>query len=200
MSTISRHVSPPPRDWTPSRLAKLSIEQYEAMVESGVLGAGARLQLINGFLVAKETKKPSHGYATESTREVLRRILPTGWSVRSELPVRLPPLSEPEPDVSVARGNPKDYATRHPGPEDLALVVEVAAGSLRQDRKLAVTYGSSGIPTSWIINLRGPWVEVYSDPTSAGYGSRRDYKPGEKIAVVIDGSVVGQIGVDGLFP
>ena len=50
--------------------------------------------------------------------------------------MRIPAFDEPEPDVAVARGNSRTYRKHHPGPKDIALVVEVAAtkGSLNQAR------------------------------------------------------------------
>jgi Uma2 family endonuclease len=42
--------------------------------------------------------------------------------------------SEPEPDVVVVRGNTRDYLDRHPGSQDLALVVEIADSTLERDR------------------------------------------------------------------
>jgi len=40
--------------------------------------------------------------------------------------------------VSVVRGAVRDYTTRHPGPEDVALVVEVTRSSVAKDRALAL--------------------------------------------------------------
>ena len=53
MSTTT--VTPPPFEspWPPYRL---SVDQYEAMVESGIFTEHDRLQLINGMLVAKVTQ------------------------------------------------------------------------------------------------------------------------------------------------
>ena len=56
--------------------------------------------------------------------------MPRGWHVRQEAPVRVPPLSEPEPDISVVRGTAKAYKKRHPDPVEIALIVEVADSNL----------------------------------------------------------------------
>ena len=82
------------------------------------------------------------------------RILPD-WYIRSAKPIRLPGQgSEPEPDRCVVRGAIRDYGEYHPGPADIALVVEVADSSLADDRKLADgVYGPAGIPVYWIVNV-----------------------------------------------
>ena len=41
------------------------------------------------------------------------------------------PASEPEPDVAICRGALRDYLDRHPGPAEVAIVVEVAEELIR---------------------------------------------------------------------
>ncbi len=49
MSTTKRRTPPqPPADWIPKPLARLTIDQYEAMVGSGVFTKRDRFQIING--------------------------------------------------------------------------------------------------------------------------------------------------------
>ena len=120
MSTITttqpaaKWIPKPLARWIPKPLARLTVEQYEAMVDSEVFTEHDRLELINGYLVAKVTKKPPHVLAGELLRDELQPIIPPGWRVRTELPVRIPDYNEPEPDVSLARGTAKDYATATP--------------------------------------------------------------------------------------
>ena len=150
MSTTTRR---PPTKWIPERLARLTVDQYEAMVESGVFTKRDRFTLVNGVLVTKLTKNRPHVIATEETRRHLERIIPPGWHVMSEAPVCLPPDSVPEPDVALVRGEPRDYAD-HPRPADLALIVEIAEASVSEDRMMADVYGPAGIPVYWIVNLK----------------------------------------------
>ncbi len=85
--------------------------------------------------------------------------------------------SMPEPDRSVARGSIRDYGGRHPGPDELALVVEVSDSSPDADRKMAEVYGQARIPVYWIVNLVDGQVEVYSDPGRDGYRSQEVLAP-----------------------
>ena len=107
-----------PSRWIQKRLAQLTVDQYEAMVDSGVFTKRDRFTLINGFLVAKLPKSPRHTFIAKNLGKKLNGLIPSGWDVRIEDAVRLAE-SEPEPDVSVARGDIEDYADRHPGPADL---------------------------------------------------------------------------------
>jgi Uma2 family endonuclease len=200
MSTTTRR---PPTKWIPERLARLTVDQYEAMVESGVFTKRDRFTLINGLLVAKVTKNPPHACSTDLTADSLRKAIPAGRCVRAENPVRLPPDSEPEPDVVVARGDLKDYGRRHPGPADLALVVEVSDTSLEEDREMADVYGPAGIPVYWIVDVQRGRVEVYTASKrrrAPGYGKPRIFKTGQSVPVIIDGVEVGRIAVSEILP
>ncbi len=71
--------------------------------------------------------------------------------------------SEPEPDISVVAGDPRDYRDAHP--QRPALVVEVALSRLSFDREhKGSLYARAGIADYWIVNLPDRRVEVYRDP------------------------------------
>ncbi len=191
-----------PSRWIQKRLAQLTVDQYEAMVDSGVFTKRDRFTLINGFLVAKLPKSPRHTFIAKNLGKKLNGLIPSGWDVRIEDAVRLAE-SEPEPDVSVARGDIEDYADRHPGPADLALVAEVAASSVSEDRQMAEVYGPAGIPVYWILNMKARQVEVYTLLKRQGsprYGKPRVFKAGQSVSVVIEGVDVGRIAVNEILP
>ncbi len=185
---------------------RITVDQYDQMVNSGVLGEDEPVELLGGVLVRQMPKKPRHVVPTEATRKRLETIVPAGWYVRQVGPVRIPAFDEPEPDVAVARGNIRTYAKRHPGPKDIALVVEVAAtkGSLTQARGEKMSaYARAGIPVYWIINLtRKPGaVEVYTRPTrTRGYRDQLDYRARDHVPVAIAGRAVGQVAVADILP
>jgi Uma2 family endonuclease len=200
MSTIT---STPPSipDWVPASLHRLTVEQYEAMVASGIIKASDRVHLINGCLVDKMTHHPPHAIADELCGKALDRLLPAGWSTRGGKPVRIPGLaSEPEPDRSVVRGDVRDYEQTHPEPGDVALIVEVSKSSLAADRKMAEIFGKAGIPVYWIINVADRQVEVYTQPGPAGYASLDVLAPPHVVTVIIDGVAVGEIAVEDILP
>ncbi|HEX8203864.1 MAG TPA: Uma2 family endonuclease, partial [Isosphaeraceae bacterium] len=117
---------------------RLSVEQYHEMARAGILTRDDRVELLEGWLVAKMTKHPPHVIATGLIHDALRGMAPAGWFVTQEGPVTTLD-SEPEPDLALIRGTRRDYRDRHPGPQDVALVVEVADASLPRDRTLKKT-------------------------------------------------------------
>ena len=183
---------------------RLSVEQYHEMARAGILTRDDRVELLEGWLVARMTKHPPHVLATGLILDALRGILPAGWYVSQEGPVTTPD-SEPEPDVAVVRGTRRDYHDRHPGPQDVALVVEVADASLPRDRTLKKgLYARAQFPIYWLVNLPETRIEVYTDPTGPAaqpdYRQRQDYSPDDAVPVVIDGREVGRLAVRELLP
>ncbi len=181
--------------------AAITVDEYEQMIEDGTIGEDDPIELIEGRLVAKMTKKPDHMSSSGRARRAIEIVLPLGWHARVEGPVRIPSRdSEPEPDLTVVRGEIDDYEDRHPDPADVALVVEIAKSSLAEDRKLAETYGGGGIPIYWIVNLVQRQLEVYARPVNGTYSALTILKKNELVDLIIDGQAVAQIAVADLLP
>jgi Uma2 family endonuclease len=180
---------------------RLTVDQYDLMVEHGILPETNRFELINGRIVEKDVKNPQHSTATGLTRQAVERLLPAGWHVRQEAPVRIPNRrSEPEPDLSVVRGGIVDYKDRHPDPADVALVVEVTRTSATKDRALARVYGPGGIPVYWIVNIPKRRLEVYANPAQGAYPPPTILGESDTVELVLGGQVVGRIPVAELLP
>jgi Uma2 family endonuclease len=178
----------------------MTVDEYECMADAGVL-KDRRVELINGWLVRKMTTKPSHVIAVDATREAIAGLLPPGWWLREEKPIRIPDFDEPEPDISVVRGSRNDYRSRHPAPGEIELLVEVSETSLTWDRAGKMSaYARAGVPTYWILNLTARELEVYSRPTAGGYENRIVYRAGDQVSVIIDKVEVGLIAVNDLLP
>lgn len=197
-------VSHPNGDLPSDPIYRLSVEQYHAMAKAGILDEDAPVELLDGWLVEKMTKNPPHSIATRRVRDALNRLIPDTWYADSQEPITTDD-SEPEPDVRVARAEVRENRERHPTPEEVPLVVEVAESSLRRDRttKLAI-YARARIAVYWIVNLVDGRIEVYSEPSGPRnkpfYRSCREYGPSDEIPVVLDGALVGSLAVRDLLP
>lgn len=183
---------------------RLSVDRYERMVASGIITPDDRVELLEGVLVNKMSKSPEHVLGTILVTDALRAILPAGWSMRSEQPVRMDD-SEPEPDAVVVRGSPRDYAARHPIPGELPLIVEVADSSLRRDREdKRRIYARNGIAVYWIVNVADRLIDVFTGPSgpvlTPDYAATATYQPGDLVPVVVAGAQVGTVPVADLLP
>ncbi len=185
----------------PHPLWRMSIERYHRMIQAGVLTADDQVELLEGLLVAKMNKSPRHCAAGRLVRLALEAAIPAGWFVDTQDPITLAD-SEPEPDVSVANVNRIDLLDRHPGGDEVAMVVEIADTSLAKDRDAKRRiYAAAGIPVYWIVNLVDRCVEVYWSPVDqAGYVRRETYGKGDVVPVMLEGQEVGRIAVAALLP
>src|SRR5262249_54786957 len=108
-----------PNEWSwpfpVGRLYRWTVEQYQRMIDAGVFPSGDRVELLEGWLVKKMTQHPPHAVALDCTHAALRALLPEGWWLREQKPIRTPD-SRPEPDLVVVRGPARDYRQGHPGP------------------------------------------------------------------------------------
>lgn len=148
------------------QLRRWSRQEYDKMIEAGIFRPDERVELIEGEIVEMSPQDPAHSVGIRLAEEALRRAFPSGFDVRTQLPLALDD-SEPEPDVAVVLGSIRDYLASHPA--TAVLVVEVADSSLDFDRRRkGRMYARHGIPEYWIVNLLDRVVEVYREPRPEG--------------------------------
>lgn len=183
---------------------RLSVEQYHQMIHLGVLTHDDPVELLEGWLVYKMLKNPSHRATTKLLRDALDEIVPDGWYVDAQEPITLED-SEPEPDVMIVRGKTRDYLDRHPSGGDIALVIEVADSTLARDRtSKKQLYARAEIPIYWIVNLSEQSIEVYREPALVAeaptYLQKQLYTFSDEIPVAINGCEVDCLLVRNLLP
>lgn len=134
--------------------------EFERMGEAGIL-RDERLELIEGEILRMSPIGSRHAAVVERLGALLQQKLGERAPVRRQNPVRLEPESEPQPDVAVVKPRPDFYASAHPGPADVFLLVEVAETTADFDRgRKAPVYARCGIPETWIVLLERGVVEV----------------------------------------
>lgn len=80
---------------------------------------------------------------------------------------------------------------RVPHAEDVLLLVEVAEGSLRFDRRIKIPrYAEAGVPEVWIVNLVDDRIESYRHPSASGYTEQTVFSADEPAPA----SLVPQLG------
>jgi Uma2 family endonuclease len=186
------------------RLYRMSVDQYHEMAKHGILKPSDKVVLIRGYLVEQMTKNPPHIIAAVLTRVALEKILPNGWFLNVQDPVALAD-SEPEPDFSVIRGEPRLFLTHVPTASDAGMLVEISDTSLNVDRTTQLQlFAEASIPVYWIVNLVDRQVEVYTDPSGPApkpaYARQQLFKENDSVPVVLDGAEVGRLAVRELLP
>lgn len=158
----------------PVRTRQWTRAEYDRMIEIGVFQPGDPVELLGGELVVAEPQSSPHYTAIYLAEEALRSAFGPGWLIRTQAPIALDERSEPEPDVSVAHGRPRDYSGEHPARP--VLIVEVALSNLPLDRDhKGSLYARARLDDYWIVNLVDRVLEVYRQPVTdatAAFGWR----------------------------
>jgi hypothetical protein len=188
----------------PYPVRRFTVDEYHQMAAAGVLCGEDRVELLEGWITPKMmTHNPLHDGSIDLLDEALRQWLPTGWRIRTQSAISTVD-SEPEPDLVVVRGSSRDFLERHPGPDLIGLVVEVADSSLDRDRNKRRLYARASIPIYWILNLVDRQLEVYRQPSGPvaepAYREATVHNPGDTATVVIGGQPRGKVAVADLLP
>ena len=122
----------------------MSRVRNDRLVEVGIFGPEDRIELLDGLLVVREPQGGRHATVVALVRAALEKAFGRSYYVREEKPIALDARSEPEPEVVVVPGRPRDYLDAHPSRP--VLVVEVAETSLALDRlRKGGLYARAGI-------------------------------------------------------
>ncbi len=165
-------------------LLRISCDLYHEMIRNGSLKEDNKIELIDGYLFTKVSIGSLHRAVVSKLERFLHRILKDDVIVRGQNPITIHEYSEPEPDVVVAKYRGDFYANRHPYPEDVALVIEVADTSLSFDREAKVPlYASCGIQETWLVDLNAKDVTAYRKPDGARYTEKAVFRSGDTLPV-----------------
>src|SRR5881396_3518646 len=84
-------------------IPRFSVARYQRMIETGILTAEDKVELLENFVVLKMPRNPPHDSTLQRMLRPLMRSLPAGWDLRIQSGIVLPD-SQPEPDFAVVRG------------------------------------------------------------------------------------------------
>jgi Uma2 family endonuclease len=150
-----------------------TVAEYHRMAEAGILEHGERVELLEGKIIWMSAKGTAHSSAVRRTYKLLERGLGSFACISSQDPITLNDKSEPEPDISVVKIDPLDYADHHPTPSEVYLIIEVADSSLKFDCETkGKAYSEAGISDYWVLDVVERQLYVFREPTSQGYQSQ----------------------------
>lgn len=203
MSTVT--IQPQPVTYGhDAAMARFSVARYQRMIETGILTPDDKVELLENYVVLKMSRNPRHDSTVQRMLRPLLGPIPVGWDLRVQSAVTLAD-SEPEPDFAIVRGSAVNYENRHPGPDEIGKLIEVADSSLLRDqRDKTRIYARANIVIYWIVNLVDRRIEVYSQPSGPTalpcYGSFQTYQPGDQVPIVLAGATVASVAVADLIP
>ncbi|MCK6576614.1 MAG: Uma2 family endonuclease [Anaerolineae bacterium] len=186
----------------PASVRRVSVQEFLDMHERGVFTADDRLELLEGWIVEKMTKKPPRLSSADRLLYALLPRLQPGFLLRQESPVVME-RSIPEPDFCILRGTLEDFAARLPTPSDVALVIEISDATLANDRTTKRRlYAAAGIPVYWLVKLTDRQIEVCTspDPAHALYRQVTIFTPDAALPLVLDGQEIAQLRAADILP
>ena len=152
-------------------LYRFNRREYQELLEHGLLDEDDPVELLDGLLLVKEPQHSPHRTAVVLVARTLGRAFGDGWFVQVQSPIILDDRSEPEPDVCVVSGSPRDYVDAHPSRP--GLIVEVASSGLGVARgRKARAYARAEVLDYWIVNLVDRVLEVHREPARPGPARR----------------------------
>jgi Uma2 family endonuclease len=180
---------------TLDNLKSWTVQDYHRMSEMGILDPNEKTELIDGQITLMVAKGTPHVITLQLFGSELLSQLGTEALIRTQDPIHLDDSSEPEPDLVIVRGKILDYVDRHPQPNDIYLVVEVADSTLNYDCQVKdKTYAKAGIPDYWVIDLKNRQFHIFRHPQSSGYASHLILAESQTVSPLAFPDVVVPIG------
>jgi len=173
-----------------------TIEEYERMVETGILTQDDRVELIEGEIVEMSPIGDPYAAFVANLTHLLVHAVGDRARVWVQGPVRVPPRSKPQPDLALLR--PRSYVREGATTADVLLFIEVADRSLQYDRTVKLRlYARAGIPEYWIVDANAETLEMYRSPAGDRYTDHQRPARGQRIApLALPGAV---LQIDSIF-
>ncbi|MGH2588820.1 MAG: Uma2 family endonuclease [Dehalococcoidia bacterium] len=164
---------------------RFTVDEYYRMAEAGILHEDDHIELLDGEIIEMSPIGGRHAACVNCLAELFITRLAGRAIVGIQNPVHLSSGSEPEPDIALVRPRPDRYASGHPRPADIFLLVEVADSSLTYDRDVKlIFYAEAGIPEAWIVDLNAARILVYRAPRPDGYRQMTIVGPEEALSPI----------------
>jgi Uma2 family endonuclease len=160
-----------------------TVQEYHLMGEAGILSEDDRVELIEGEIVQMAAIGTRHASSVKRLIAVFSDLDRKRAIIGAQDPIQLTERTEPQPDVVLLQPRADYYATAHPVPSEVLLLVEVSDSTIDFDRDVKVpNYARSGIQEVWLWDLDVNCLEVYRFPTANGYTSIQKFERGEMVS------------------
>ncbi len=171
---------PAPLVLEPQRPYRFTVDDLYCMAANGIIKDDDRVELIEGELVMMPPIDPGHAEGTDNSQHRIDRQIEPQFRVRCQHPVHLSSISHPQPDIAVVKQ--QSYKDRHPGPDDILLIIEVANSTLAYDLgRKKLMYATAAIPEYWVIDLNDRLLHVFTRPKRGDYTEHRIFAHDESV-------------------
>jgi Uma2 family endonuclease len=160
-----------------------TVQEYHLMSEAGIFSDRDRVELIEGEIVQMAAIGTRHASCVNRLARRFSLIPEDLATFAIQNPIQLTERTEPQPDVVLLQPRADYYATAHPVPSEVLLLVEVADSTVDNDRYIKVPiYARSLIQEIWLVDLVKNCLEVYRQPSPNGYSLMLKFWRGQQVA------------------
>ncbi|RYG48246.1 hypothetical protein EON79_05015 [bacterium] len=147
-------------------------EEVARAIEAGILKDAQQFELIEGRLIKKMAKGEKHIRVHSLLFRALMAVFGPEFDIRSEAPLSVSHVTEPEPDLLVVPADFVPEESGRPRASQGLLAIEIAVtsqkGDLRWKRDL---YAQGGLPEYWVIDVDTRRAFVHRRPIDGEYRS-----------------------------
>lgn len=162
---------------------RFTVDEYHRMAQAGLLSQEEQVELVNGEILTMPPIGPAHAGRVKRLNRRFSRDLDDRAIVSVQDPIQISPDSEPLPDIALLAPRRDFYASGHPRPRDVLLLIEIAETSLDYDREVKIPmYARARIREVWLLDLANQLLYVYTRPGGDGYASVRELRPGDRVS------------------
>ncbi len=147
---------------------RFTVDQYERMIEVGILTKYHHVELIRGEIITMHPIRPPHAFCSMMLTDLLVPSVPDEIRVAAQCPIRLLDESIPQSDVALLHF--ARYTHAYPKADDVRLVIEIADTMRAYDHDVKLPlYAAAGIPEAWLIDLTDNRIERHTEPGANFY-------------------------------
>ncbi|NEO53539.1 MAG: Uma2 family endonuclease [Okeania sp. SIO3B5] len=163
---------------------QFTVKEYDLMVEAGILKNDDRVELIAGEIIQVAPMGLRHASCLRRLNRIFNKLLYSKVIIDTQIPIQLNDESEPEPDLILLQWRDNFYEEKHPQPEDIFLLVEVADSTIKYDREIKIPlYAENGISEVWLIDINQQLVEVYRQAKGNSYRDVQQFFRGDILTI-----------------
>nr|WP_293103592.1 Uma2 family endonuclease [Okeania sp. SIO2F4] len=116
--------------------------------------------------------------------QIFHKLLYSQVIVDNHNKIHLSDESEPEPDLILLQWRDDFYEAKHPQPEDILLLIEVAESTIKYDREIKIPlYAENRISEVWLIDINQQLVEVYRESQGNNYQNVQQFFRGDILTI-----------------
>jgi Uma2 family endonuclease len=152
-------------------------EEYDRMVQVGLLGEHSPVELLEGLIVEMSPEGTQHSAVI---RELMALLAPVAAARRLLVgqPLAATETSEPQPDLAIV--GPPDFEAH---PSTAVLTIEVVGTQYAAARVKLGIYAAAGVGHYWIVDVPRRQVEVFIGPGPHGYAECRTLRGDDTLTV-----------------